>query len=133
MQPGPFKDRIEKLAAAANAPDAPIFVADKSKQTTKLNAYVSGLGSSTHIVIWDTTLQRLPEDQVLAIVGHELGHYYYHHVLIAFLAACGVNLLIIPINMYLARPFVARLPKSWKVRGLEDYAVAPTLLLVAVL
>lgn len=130
MQEGTLRDQIKELATKAGAPEAPVLVADKSKQTDKLNAYVSGLGQSTHIVIWDTTLSKLPHDQVLAIVGHELGHYYLKHVLIGFLLAVGVNILCIPINMYLARPFVAHLPFTWGVRGLDDFAVVPVLVLV---
>ncbi|HEY9772950.1 MAG TPA: M48 family metalloprotease [Planktothrix sp.] len=130
MEESPLKTQIQQLAAKAGAPDAPIIVADKSRQTEKFNAYVSGLGSSTHVVIWDTTL-KLPPDQVLGIVGHELGHYYYHHVLLDFLLVVGVNILIVPINMYLAAPFAAHLPKRWKIRGLGDYAILPVVALIA--
>lgn len=130
MPPGLLKDRIEKLSATAGAAHAPIYVADKSKQTDKFNAYVSGFGQTTHIVIWDTTLNGLPSDQLLAIVAHELGHYYLHHVLIDFFIAVGVGSLTIPINYYLARPFAANLPGRWGVRGLDDYAIMPVVALV---
>ncbi len=131
MAQGEIKTRIEKLATIAGAPNAPIYVADKSRQTDKFNAYVSGFGQTTHIVIWDTTLNHLPPDQLIGIVGHELGHYYLHHVLIDFFIGVGASILIVPINLYLARPFAARLPKAWKVRGLEDFAIIPVLALVA--
>ena len=129
MSDSPLKARIEELAAKAGAPNAPIYVADKSKQTNKLNAYVSGLAGSTHVVIWDTTLYKLPDDQVLSIVGHELGHYYLHHVYLDFLISVAINVLLIPVNMYLARPFIARLPSRWGICGLEDFAVLPALIL----
>jgi Zn-dependent protease with chaperone function len=133
MAPGSLRTSIEQLAAKAGAPGAPIFVADKSKQTDKLNAYVSGIGPSTHIVIWDTTLARLPEDQVLAIVGHELGHYYLHHELIDFFLLVGVNVLIVPVNALLAKRFAKGLPPSFGVRGLDDFAITPCLVLVTAL
>ncbi|HEY9719632.1 MAG TPA: M48 family metallopeptidase [Trichormus sp.] len=129
MPDGALKTSIEQLAAKAGAPDAPIFVADKSKQTNKLNAYVSGLGGSTHVVIWDTTLKNLPDDQILSIVGHELGHYYLHHVYLDFFISVAINILLVPFNMYLLRPYIARLPKRWGIRGLEDFAVLPALIL----
>jgi len=131
MPDSALKTRIEALAAKAGAPGAPIYVADKSKQTNKLNAYVSGLAGSTHVVIWDTTLQKLPDDQILSIVGHELGHYYLHHVYLDFLISVGILVLLVPVNMYLLRPLVARFPKRWKIRGLEDFAVLPALILTA--
>jgi Zn-dependent protease with chaperone function len=129
MPNGALKTQIEDLAAKAGAANAPIYVADKSKQTNKLNAYVSGLGASTHVVIWDTTLKNLPDDQILAIVGHELGHYYLHHVYMDFFISVGINILLVPFNMYLLRPYIARLPKRWGIRGLEDFAVLPALML----
>jgi Zn-dependent protease with chaperone function len=129
MPDGDLKTHIQALAAKAGAPNAPIYVADKSKQTNKINAYVSGLAGSTHVVIWDTTLQKLPEEEILSIVGHELGHYYLHHVYLDFFIAVGLNILLVPVNMYLLPGFVARLPKRWKIRGLDDFAILPALLL----
>ena len=120
MQDGALKTRIKELAGKAGAPDAPIYVADKSKQTNKLNAYVSGLGGSTHVVIWDTTLKNLPDDQILSIVGHELGHYYLHHVYMDFFISVGINILLVPFNMYLLRPSSLACPnvggfEGWKI------------------
>lgn len=129
MPPTELRNQIEALAAKAGAADAPVLIADKSKQTNKLNAYVSGLGSSTHIVIWDTTLNKLPQDQILAIVGHELGHYYLNHVLWDFWISVGANALLIPMNVLFARGVIAMLPKRWGIRGLDDFAVTPVLML----
>lgn len=133
MPAGRLRDQISTLATTAGAPGAPIYVANKSKQTDKINAYVSGLGPSTHIVIWDTTLAKLPDDEVLAIVGHELGHYYLKHACWDCLLAILAGIALIPINACLARPVVGRLPKSWQIRGLDDFAVLPALALLAII
>jgi STE24 endopeptidase len=58
----------------AGVPVREILVSDASKRTTVLNAYVSGIGRSRRIVIWDTTLARIDEDQIAFIATHELGH-----------------------------------------------------------
>ena len=46
-----------------------------SEKVTGLNAYVTGIGASKRIVVWDNTIHKLPPGQILFIVGHEMGHY----------------------------------------------------------
>jgi len=130
MQEGSLKTKILELADKAKIPNAVILVADKSKQTNKLNAYVTGIGDSSRIVLWDSTIATLPEDQTLAVVGHEIGHYVMGHGLLDFLLVCAFTLLSVPINYLFARRFVKALPANWKVTGLDDCAVAPVLLAV---
>jgi len=130
MPPSPLHTSIEKLAAESGIPNAPVFVVDKSRQTDKLNAEVTGLGSSARVVVWDTTLNKLPEDQVLAIIGHELGHYALGHVLIGF-ALSVVALLVGLMVLGLAfEPLVKRLPRRWGVQSPADLAVVPALMLL---
>ena len=71
---GPLRDRLFALAARGGVPVREILVSDASKRTTVLNAYVSGIGRSRRIVIWDTTLDRIDDDQIAFIAAHELGH-----------------------------------------------------------
>ena len=51
-----------------------------SAKTNGLNAYVSGIGATKRIVVWDTTAGRVPDDEVMFIFGHESGHYVLHHI-----------------------------------------------------
>ena len=68
-------------------------MADASRRTTTLNAYVSGYGSTRRVVLYDNVLHDLPRDQVLAIVAHELGHAHHDDVLTgSVLAAFGTTL-----------------------------------------
>jgi Zn-dependent protease with chaperone function len=133
MSDGPLKRNISRLAQAAGLPGAPVFVVDKSKQTEKINAYVTGIGSSARIVIWDNTINRLPADQVLAVVGHELGHYALGHIYWGLLMVIGGQLLILLIAQKYAAAFIARLPVSWKLQGLHDMAIIPVIMLVSTL
>ena len=56
-----------------------------SEKTNAINAYVTGIGASKRVVIWDTTIKKTTSDEALFIVGHELGHYVLGHVVTGFL------------------------------------------------
>ena len=133
LPPGPLKTRIEALAAKAGIPDAPIYVEDKSKQTHSTNAYVTGIGSSARIVLWDTTLARMPEDQIVAVVGHEMGHYVLKHLYWGFALSVGGLLLLLPLAQKSAEVMLTRFGPRWGVTSLTDYASVPALLLTVAL
>jgi STE24 endopeptidase len=132
MPPSASEARIRAVAVKSGIPNAPIYIVDKSKQTKKLNAYVTGLGTSTRIVIWDNTLEKLPIDQVEAIVGHEAGHYVLGHIVIGFSVISAALLAGLLLGGRYAESLVARLPSRWGVRSLTDTTCIPVLLLLAV-
>jgi STE24 endopeptidase len=81
----PLKDQVlkQKLlseASSAGIEGSRVYQVDKSKQTTTMNAYVTGLGPTKRIVLWDTLLAKMTHDEILAVMGHEMGHYVLHHV-----------------------------------------------------
>jgi Zn-dependent protease with chaperone function len=57
-----------------------MFLMKASLKSNGLNAYVSGMGTTKRIVVWDTTAGRIPDDEVLFIFGHESGHYVLNHI-----------------------------------------------------
>lgn len=75
-------ERIEEMMrhAGLRIPPSRIFEMNASSKTTTLNAYVSGIGSSKRVVVWDTTLAALTPDETLLVIGHEMGHYVLHHI-----------------------------------------------------
>ena len=75
-------DRIEDMMnrAGLHIPRSRILEMNASSKTKTLNAYVSGLGSSKRVVVWDTTLAALTPDETLLVLGHETGHYMLHHI-----------------------------------------------------
>lgn len=75
-----LRDRLLRLAEQAGAPVRAVLVSDASRRTTKLNAYVSGLGTSRRVVLFDTLLERATEDEVAVVVAHELAHRRERHV-----------------------------------------------------
>lgn len=94
---GPMKNKAleaEVLATAerAGVEGARVFEVDKSVDTEKVNAYVTGIGRSKRIVLWDTLLARLAPPQTRFVVGHELGHYVLGHVFINILISSALTL-----------------------------------------
>jgi STE24 endopeptidase len=74
MPAGALRDDFMRLAAQDGVPVKDVLVADASKRTTAVNAYVSGFGSTRRLVVYDTLLKDTPPAQVRLVVAHELGH-----------------------------------------------------------
>ncbi|WP_335870096.1 M48 family metallopeptidase [Bacillus sp. 2205SS5-2] len=81
----PLKDKeletkILALGNKANIPAEHVYEVDMSEKTTLLNAYVSGIGSNSRIVLWDTTIENLSEEEILFVMAHEMAHYVEKHI-----------------------------------------------------
>jgi STE24 endopeptidase len=74
MPDSPLRTNLIAMASADGVPVRDVLVADASRRTTALNAYVSGLGPTRRIVVYDTLLRDAPPGEVEAVVAHELGH-----------------------------------------------------------
>ncbi len=74
--------KLEALVArtGTNIPRSRMYIALLGAKSNGINAYVAGMGSTKRMVIWDTTATRLPDDEILFIMGHESGHYVLHHL-----------------------------------------------------
>jgi STE24 endopeptidase len=126
---GSLRTNIETLAKQAGIPDASILVVDKSTQTKELNAYVTGIGPSARIVLWDTILQGMPENELLTVVGHETGHYVLMHVYKGY-ALCMVALLVGLMAAGTWAPLIiSKLPARWGLRALSDLTIIPVIVL----
>lgn len=123
---------IEKLTKRAGVPIPParMFLMMASQKTNAINAYVTGLGASKRVVIWDTTIQKTTNDEALFIVGHELGHYVLGHVLKgALLGAAGLLLALYLLFRGLDWA-LGRWGRDWKIPSPEDWASFAVLLLL---
>jgi Zn-dependent protease with chaperone function len=118
-------------AARAGIPGSDVFQVDKSKQTKEMNAYVTGLGPSKRIVIWDTLLRKMDRDEILAVMGHEMGHYVLHHLWKGI--AYGVALSFL--GFFLAQRMyewgVRRWGRRWGIAERGDAAALAWLLTVS--
>lgn len=91
LAPSPLRSAVLDLAEREGVPVHDVLVTDASRRTTTLNAYVSGFGSTRRVVLYDTLVEDLPQDQTLAVVAHELAHARHRDVLVgSLLGALGV-------------------------------------------
>ena len=74
IEEGPLKEKIEALAAKVGYKIRGIYIMDASKRSTKLNAFFSGFGKNKEVVLFDTLVEKLSDDEVLSVLAHELGH-----------------------------------------------------------
>ena len=93
LQEGELRNEIEKFAEKAGFEITNIYVIDGSKRTTKANAYFSGMGKKKRIVLYDTLIEELTIQEIVAVLAHEIGHYKKRHTLKNFIMA-GVAMLI---------------------------------------
>jgi STE24 endopeptidase len=76
-----LRKKIEGFAAKTGFRLKDIYVIDGSKRSTKANAYFSGFGSKKRIVLYDTLIKEMPDEEIVAVLAHEIGHYKKKHVL----------------------------------------------------
>ncbi len=81
LEDGELKTAIENFAKKVGFNLQNIFVIDGSKRSTKANAYFSGFGSQKRITLYDTLLNDLETDEIVAVLAHEVGHYKKKHVI----------------------------------------------------
>jgi Zn-dependent protease with chaperone function len=123
---------IEKLTEHAGVPIPRdrMFLMLASQKTNAINAYVTGLGASKRVVIWDTTIQKMSNEEALFIVGHELGHYILGHVRQGFFVGAAGLLLALYFLFRGLHWALDRWAKDWKLYGQEDWASLAVLLLL---
>lgn len=123
---------IEQVArrAGLDIPPERIFWMKASEKVNLLNAYVTGIGASKRIVVYDTLLAKETTPQVLATVGHEMGHYVLGHVWKGFFFFEGFFALFLYLGFRAIHRILARWGAGWKVRGVDDLASLPALLLL---
>jgi STE24 endopeptidase len=123
---------IEKMTIRAGAPipQSRILEMNASTKLNELNAYVSGLGASKRVVVWDTTIRRMSEDEVLFVSGHEMGHYVLGHVRNGIIFSCAVLLVFLYLAYRILQWMLARWGERWVIRGPGDLAALPALILL---
>ena len=112
-------------------PTERMYLMEASVKTNALNAYVTGIGASKRVVIWDTTIAKTKPDELLVVVGHELGHYVLGHVAIGFAAYLAGLLLGLYVAFQALRWLLKAWGSGWGVRGQDDWAALAVLLLIA--
>ncbi|HJX70839.1 MAG TPA: M48 family metallopeptidase [Bacteroidales bacterium] len=116
LEEGELRDTIQKFCEKAGFRLQNIFVINGSKRSTKANAYFSGLGAKKRIVLFDTLIQDLSVNEIVAVLAHEIGHYKKRHVIIGIIIGIiqtGITLFIFSLlvdNLLLSKALGADQP-----------------------
>lgn len=120
--------KILTLAKKADIPANHVYQVDMSEKTNTMNAYVTGIGSNSRIVLWDTTLQQLSESEILFIMAHEMAHYVKHHIYYGI----AMELLLSFLGFWVVAIFlrIASKKGTFSFRSQSSFATFPYILLV---
>jgi STE24 endopeptidase len=132
---GPMKDkaletRILALAGRAGIEGGRVFEVNKSVDTKVVNAYVTGVGATKRIVLWDTILAKLEPRQILFVTAHEMGHFVLRHTLAFIVLAALLTTASLYLVHRVAGSVIARFGSRLGFDRLSDVASFPLLLLL---
>ncbi|MEC9485687.1 MAG: M48 family metallopeptidase [Candidatus Izemoplasma sp.] len=104
LEDGSLRDKIIDFAEGVGYEVNKISVMDASKRSTKLNAFFSGFGKFKNIVLFDTLLDKMNEEEIVAVLAHEIGHNKHKHVIFnmlqsAFLLTVYLGVLLLVLNV----------------------------------
>ena len=108
LEAGSLKEKIENYAAQVGFDLQNIFVINGSKRSTKANAYFSGFGKEKRVTLYDTLINDLEEEEIVAVLAHEIGHYKKKHIifnLATSILLTGLMLLIL--SLFINNPEVS--------------------------
>jgi STE24 endopeptidase len=130
LQDEALKEKILNIADKADIPAENVYEVNMSEKTNALNAYVNGIGSNLRIVLWDTTLNKLSDNQVLFVMAHEIGHYVMNHLYWNLISSIVLSFLGLWLGNIIYRKWIETYGKTWGVKGVGDLAALPALLLI---
>lgn len=102
LEAGSLKNAIELYAQKVGFNLDNVFVIDGSKRSTKSNAYFSGFGKQKRVTLFDTLINDLNQEEIVAVLAHEVGHYKRNHIIINMI----MSILVSGITLYILSLFV---------------------------
>ncbi len=102
LEEGNLKDKITAYAQKVGFELKNIIVIDGSKRSTKANAYFSGFGREKRVTLYDTLINDLEEDEIVAVLAHEVGHYKRHHIIFNL----ATSIALMGLTLYLLSLFI---------------------------
>ena len=115
LKEGSLRTKIETYAKSVGFTLDNIFIIDGSKRSTKANAYFSGFGKEKRITLFDTLVKDLEEEEIVAVLAHEVGHYKKNHIIVNLLA----SILTTGFTLWLLSLFVGS-PALSQALGVEE-------------
>ncbi len=130
LEEGKIKDEILSMARANGVPAKNVYQFDASKQSNRISANVSGIGSTIRISLNDNLLNQCSLEEIKAVMAHELGHYVLNHIyemiiyfsIIIFIGFAFIN--------WVFKKAIAKYGKKWKIDGLSDIGGLPLFILL---
>ena len=108
LEDGSLRDKISDYAKSVGFNLDKIFIIDGSKRSTKANAYFSGFGSEKRVTLYDTLVKDLDDEEIVAVLAHEVGHYKKKHIifnLVASILLTGLTLFIL--SIFISNPLLS--------------------------
>lgn len=125
-----LETKILAVAEQANIPTEHVYEVNMAEKTNALNAYVTGIGSNARIVLWDTTLSRLSESEILFIMAHEMGHYVEKHIYFGIAGYLLTTLVGLWLMAKIMPRIIARFGRVLKINRLNAIHSLPLFLLM---
>lgn len=125
-----LEEKILSLATQANIPAEHVYEVNMAQKTNALNAYVTGIGSNSRIVLWDTTLNRLTDNEILFIMAHEMGHYVEKHIYFGIAGYLLLTLLGLWLTAKGLRWLIRRQGHVLNIKNVGDIGSYPLFLLL---
>jgi STE24 endopeptidase len=125
-----LETEILTMANKAHIPAKHVFEVNMAEKTNSLNAYVTGIGSNARIVLWDTTLNRLSDKQILFIMAHEMCHYVEKHIYFGIAGYLLLSLLGFYITSRLMDWMIKKWGKELKIPEMKDIRSVPLFLMI---
>ncbi len=122
---------LERVVARGglSIPPERMFLMRASDKVTTLNAYVTGVGASKRIVVWDTSIAQGTPDEIMFIFGHEMGHYVLNHIYKGLAFAALVLLVMLWLGYHAMHWLIARFGARWRISDVSDLAGVAVLML----
>jgi STE24 endopeptidase len=131
VEDGPVKRAVLAMAHANGVPADNVYEVDASRQTTRVSANVSGIGGTASVRLNDNLLRRSGEDEIRAVMGHEIGHYAMHHIIKSMVEIGVLVLVAFALSAWAMRRLLARWGDRWRVpsgpQGVADVGTLPLL------
>ncbi|CAH0344423.1 M48 family metallopeptidase [Bacillus sp. CECT 9360] len=125
-----LETKILEIASRADIPADHVYEVNMAEKTNSLNAYVTGIGSNSRIVLWDTTLNKLEDNEILFIMAHEMAHYVEKHIYIGIAGYLILSLVGLWLTARLMDYIVRRWGKVLKIPSVSSISSLPLFLLI---
>lgn len=120
-------DSLDQVVARAGLtiPRERMFWMNASAKVKFVNAYVTGIGASKRVVVWDTTIEKMTNPQILFVFGHEMGHYVLGHIPKGLALLEALLFLLFYIGFRVSNRVLQKKSQAWQIRAPADWASLP--------